>query len=203
MPTEDNNPTTLPALQAAKTPANTEPYMAPQTWFDASDDDQGVELSDYLHSLRRKWLPGLGLGFLIASIVAVILWIAIPINYEAFMAFQVSEGSDNFLIGSSRRAYQWKEHEVFKATQAEQIKGTHVVEAALRKPGIMQLKMVAREKDRPKAWLANELQARYLGKESDILRVSVHGQSLRGYYQAFGGGPGGLHGRGGLRGSQE
>jgi hypothetical protein len=56
--------------------------LPPVPWMDAKEGKEGFDFMGFLHSLRRRWLLGLGLGFLVASILATLLALLVPIKYR-------------------------------------------------------------------------------------------------------------------------
>ncbi|MEZ6100464.1 MAG: polysaccharide biosynthesis tyrosine autokinase [Pirellulaceae bacterium] len=143
-------------------------------WLDHSQQDEGINLVGFFHSIRRQWLPGTLLGLVTAAAMALILWLLIPINFEAQGLLRVKRNNQDWtgeLKYESERDYN-----VYKQTQSALIKSTYVLNAALRKPGIKSLTMLARE-DYPLAFLEEELKAQY-APESEILTVGLKGDNI-------------------------
>src|SRR5690606_18485072 len=145
------------------------------SWLEPPKADKG-EFNGYLHSLRRRWLSGLGIGMLVASLVAVVLWFAIPVNYEAESLLRVGREASF----AEDKVKSMTEIEQMKEGHARLIKASFVIEAAYRDPNISQLKMVQRDRlgrkrKNPIAWLSGALRVNYLG-DSDVLRVALVGE---------------------------
>ncbi len=149
-------------------------YHAPApVWLDNADDE-GVDILAFLHSLRRKWLPGALIGSLIATIAAALLWILIPVNSEAVALLRVSMAQQQVLRDKMNTNDQ-RQYEVYKQTQAALVKSPYVLSAALRPPEIQNLSVIKSE-PKPLALLEKELNVGYPGN-SEILRVSMSGDN--------------------------
>ena len=148
-------------------------------WIDTADKNEGFNFAGFLHSLRRRWLSGLGIGFLIASIVAALLLFLIPEKYEAFVIIRVYRDQEQMLRDKYQRGVNPQEYEIEKQTQAALLKSQPVITEALRQPGISQMSIVRDEpwpwmgeRDNPVAWLQRELKVRY-AEGSEILELSM------------------------------
>ena len=50
-------------------------------WIESQENKGGFNFVGFLHSLRRRWLLGLGVGSLLASTLAALLWLLVPVKY--------------------------------------------------------------------------------------------------------------------------
>ena len=141
-------------------------------WLDGAPGEEGLDFLVFLHSLRRRWLPGLMIGGVMALLVAGLLFFLIPVSFEAMSLIRVKRTEPHLLqkIVSSDQEYM-----AYKQTQATLLTSPFVLTAALRQPGIQQLPMI-REESEPLGWLADELRVFYPG-DSEILQVSMSGDS--------------------------
>jgi capsular exopolysaccharide synthesis family protein len=170
-------PSQLPALPQQMPPAlgNTLP-AAP--WFESNEPKGGFNFLSFLHSMRRRWLLGVGLGFIVASTIAAMLWLLMPVKYEAFVQIRVRRNQDQMLRDRNMKAQHPQDYEIEKQTQAALIRSPFVLTAALRQPGISQMRLVRDEpwfgeRDNPIAWLERQLKVEY-AQGSEVLRLSMH-----------------------------
>ena len=63
---------------------------APPPWMATEEQKDGFDIGGFLHSLRRRWIIGLGLGLMFASAVAILLWIFVPVESEAVVLIRIS-----------------------------------------------------------------------------------------------------------------
>jgi hypothetical protein len=90
-------PNTFPAGGAMGAPLPTAP------WMDFDRKKEGFSLPAFLHALRRRWIVGLALGFLLASLVAGLLAFLVPINTEATVLFRVRPTEDEGFLGKKQK----------------------------------------------------------------------------------------------------
>ena len=165
MPGPTTNSESLPTLAQSNTTIASPgmPPMPAAPWMDSAEKKEGFDLGSLLHSLRRRWLVGLGLGFLSASLVAGLLFLLVPEKHQAFVLIRVRRAEGGGLSNRQTRYVSTQEFELFKKTQADLMKSSFVITAALRRPGISQLPLVrykpwGRERDDPVAWLERSVQ---------------------------------------------
>jgi capsular exopolysaccharide synthesis family protein len=140
--------------------------LPPPAWMDVDRKKDGFNVAAFIHSLRRRWIVGLGLGFLLASLVAGLFSILVPTNSEAMVLIRVRPTEDEG-IGKVKGRMTTQEFELFKKTQADLLKSTFVINAALRQPGISQLRIV-----RQKPWGIPRPEEEIVGWLEGTLRVS-------------------------------
>ncbi len=131
----------------------------------------GSDPAVYLHAVRRHWFFGLVIGIALAVAVGASTWFLMPKSYTATALIEVSM-RDDVLVFPERSYSAQQEYQVFKETQAQLLKSPFVLMAALRKPEIIALSIVEREKADPIIWLQDELHVSFPG-ESAIMRVSL------------------------------
>lgn len=177
-PPAPTEPHRLPAIPQPAAGALGAPMPA-VPWIDTNERQGGFNFAAFLHSLRRRWLTGLGIGFLLASLVSLLLWFLVSVKYEAFVAIRVSRAREQALGNKYQRAVLPQEYDIEKQTQAGLIKSPMVINAALRQPGISQLSIVRDEpwpwmgqRENPVAWLQRELKVRY-DEGSELLYLSM------------------------------
>ncbi len=148
-------------------------------WIDGGEGSSGFNFTSFLHSLRRTWLSGLGIGFLIATTLAGLLWFMLPETYQAFRYIRVYRNPEAMLRDKYTRSVHPQEYEIDKQTQAVLLRQPLVLNRALQTPGIEQLSIVRNERwpwlgerENKIAWLRNELRVRY-EEGSEILEVSM------------------------------
>ncbi len=141
-----------------------------QMWLDGAPGDEGIDLSAFLHCIRRKWLPGLLIGGLLAAIVSALLFVLIPVSYEAKAMVRVKRTAP-WLMKKTTSTDQ--EYMAYKQTQATLVTTPFVLTAALREPGIAQLAMISREEN-PLDWLTNEVRVVF-PNDAEIMQVGMYG----------------------------
>ncbi len=157
------------------------PVSPTMPWIDSAEGSEGIRFTGLIHSLRRRWLPATGLGILLATLFAGLLWAVIPVEHEAISILRVRR--ENELVFNQRRAVRStiQDYMTYKETQATLLKSSYVVSAALRDPNISQLPMVVydqfgRKRKQAIAWLEDELKVDLAG-ESEILQIRLRGEN--------------------------
>lgn len=144
------------------------PLGAPQ--LDDMDSSDGFSIVGLAHSLRRQWLPAVGVGLVISSLLAMLLYFLIPVNYTAEAILRVnrelSQGNSN-------------DYMIYKETQGSLIKSTFVLNSALRDNEINQLPMVltdgfGRKRERPVSWLGGAISV--VPDETELMLVTMSGR---------------------------
>lgn len=175
-PQSSQMPSQLPALAQHMPPALGTPLPA-APWIESTEPKGGFNFISFLHSMRRRWLLGVGLGFLVASTFAILLWMVMPVKYEAFVQIRVRRNQEQMLRDRQARTIHPADYEIEKQTQAALIRSPFVLNAALREPGISQLRLVRDEpwfgtRDNPIAWLERQLKVEY-AQGSEVLRLAM------------------------------
>ena len=159
------SPSAVPAISVAQVPA---PQMAmpapPAPWADSAAKKEGFDIGGFLHSLRRRYLLGLGLGFLLASLVALLVWMLVPVTHEAQVLIRIRRPENVSSISNSKQKMTATDFELFKQTQVDLIRSPFVINQALRTPGISQKPIVTtkawggtRSEEEKYEWLSSSL----------------------------------------------
>ncbi len=109
---------------------------------------------ELLHAVRRRWPLAVGAGIACASIVAALLWLLVPVKYEAFALLKVSARPPAVL---EKEHTGPEEFELFKATQEQLILSNPVINGVLREAAINRLPSVQEHADDQVDWLKGEL----------------------------------------------
>ena len=134
------------------------------------DGGGGFSIMGLVHSLRRQLIPALGLGLVVASLIALALWFVIPVTYTAEAVLRVNRDLSK---GNA------SDYMIYKETHGSLIKSTFVLNSALRDIDINQLPMVltdsyGRKRKRPVAWLQGALSVQ--PDETELLWVRLNGR---------------------------
>jgi capsular exopolysaccharide synthesis family protein len=131
----------------------------------------GVDYKRIWHAFRRRWLPAIALGCVIAAAAAAATWLFLPRGFEAVAWLRV-RGSAGMLGGGGRDS---AEYESYRKTQVQLIKSPFVLTSALRRPGIADLSVLREEKD-PVGWLTRYIQVA-APMESEVIQVRLRGEN--------------------------
>lgn len=135
----------------------------------------GMDANSFVNCLRRRWLLALCMGTVIAAATAGILWFVFPETSQAIALFSVSSEKPN-LLGDSKVTTA-KDFDILQRTQLAYLKSYFVIQAALRKPGISSLGILAGEPDQVQ-WLTDEI-APSFQQNSELLSISLTGESAQ------------------------
>ncbi len=152
-----------------------QPFAPPSPmWLDGTVENDGVNIGGLINSVRRQWLPGTLIGLVVATALAFVCWLMIPVKFEAVAMLQVHAKDVQILTNQygSRGTVNQQEFESFKQTQAGLMLSPLVLNAAIRPPEISNLKFFEGE-DRPIAYLEQTIQAGYPSPDSELMRVSL------------------------------
>lgn len=141
------------------------PAMYPMPGADA-ESEGGLNTRRLLHALRRRWLPAVVVGSLLASLGAVGVYLFLPRGYEAVVWLRVR--SAGTMLGGAGDALDYK---AYRKTQIQLLKSPVVLNAALRRPGIASLRTISDEDD-PLRWLSDTLEADSQS-ESEVLQLKL------------------------------
>lgn len=164
----------LPAIVNGAAPAASAWPVLP-TWEIETNESQ-VTFGNLMHALRRRFLWAALAAVAAAVPVAALLWWLIPIHHEAASLLHVKSREDRILPVTNPydRGRASEDYDIFRQTQAALIKSPFVLSAALRKPGIRQLPMLADEEN-PVGFLEQNVEASY-PNNAELLRVSMEGE---------------------------
>ncbi len=131
----------------------------------------GVDYRRAWHSFRRRWLPAVALGTLLATVAAISVWFFMPRGYEAVAWLRVSAKAG--MLGGAGR--DGGEYEAYRKTQVALIKSPFVLTSALRRPGIADLATLREEREDPVGWLTRSVQVT-APMESEVVQVRLRGE---------------------------
>lgn len=129
----------------------------------------GLNLSLYLHGLRRHWLAATAIGLLCAAVAAAIVWLAVGPKYRYSAWVRVFTVEDS-IVDQGGRPITQRVYELFKATQAQLIQNDIVLTPALRDNREVQ-DATGQEAAYQIAWLKRELEVS--SDDSEFITVSI------------------------------
>jgi hypothetical protein len=110
---------------------------------------------------------------LLAALLEIVLTASQP-NARASARLLVAREKPHVLFDAAPRPTEKEEYESYRQTQLALVKSRVVLNAALRRPGVAQLKMIRQHPLDPVEWLEGQLQVDY-SAGPDILTVSLSG----------------------------
>jgi len=175
MSTNQNTPLPDDASGMPAVPARRSALMGPLegAWAGVADLEGQPETrgpatspSAYLHGLRRHWVLATSLGVLCAVLLGVTTYMVYGARYTAAAHFQIATEEPEILERAGDRFIQSR-FDIYKDTQAQLVKSTGVLTAALRDPKVANLGIVQRGQNKyggdPVAWLQDRLQVTFPG----------------------------------------
>ena len=157
--------------------APVQPQYFPSAYGGAGDPlAGGIDYKRAWHAFRRRWLPAVALGLLIASALASSIWVFMPKGFEAVAWLRVRDKTGMFGGGGGSGSRDNAEYEAYRKTQVQLIKSPLVLTSALRRPGVADLKTLQNEKHDQVGWLARYIQVS-APMESEVLQVRLRGES--------------------------
>lgn len=158
-PLNSNSATTPVADKAAKMTNATKPGQARQL--------PKITVAILLQALKRKWLPALLLGLLLATLAGLILWFVVPLAHPMVYArLRIIE----------KMSGNWIDHPdppLQRQTILTLLKDPLTLTAAIRRPDVAQLSII-REQAEPEEWLQKELRVDF-PSGPEILQISMSG----------------------------
>ncbi len=150
-----------------------QPALYPPPSYGGENDPLagGVDYRRVWHSFRRRWLPSIVLGTILATCASVSTWIFLPRGYEAVAWLRVRDKSGMLAAGGRDSA----EYESYRKTQVSLIKSPFVLTSALRRIGISELQIFEDEQD-PVGWLTRFIQVT-APMESEVVQVRLRGEN--------------------------
>jgi polysaccharide biosynthesis transport protein len=122
-----------------------------------------------LTALRRRYKLALGVGPILAGLVAVGVWFLLPSSkYNAKAFLQVASTQPKVIFKTEENKIDFQ---TYQRTQLTVVKSRKVLSAALNDPKVSKLEVVRGQVD-PVLWLEKRIQADYQG---EILRISMSG----------------------------
>jgi succinoglycan biosynthesis transport protein ExoP len=147
-----------------------QPHVPPTAFGGGDPLAAGIDFKRVWHAFRRRWMLAILLGILLAGAAAVPTWLFLPRGYEAVAWLSISDKSGML----SNRAVDRTGYESFRKTQVQLIKSPFVLKAALRQPGISELRSI-REQEDPDSWMARSIQVT-VPAESEVIQVRLRGE---------------------------
>ena len=130
---------------------------------------------DLLQSLRRRWPLAVGLGMLLAGLLASVVWLLVPIRFEAQALIKVSKVLPVVLQNVQNGGKDEGEaYDIYKKTQLQLLKSNFVLSRAARKPEMVDLATMKEHKDDPVGFLESKLIVDYPG-DAELMRVAIKG----------------------------
>jgi len=133
----------------------------------------GMDTNSFFNCLRRRWLLALCMGLVMAVTTAGTLWFLFPETSSATALFSVASQEQSVLGETSRTL--GKDFDILQRTQLAYLKQYFVIQAALRRPGIDTLGILAGETDKVQ-WLTDELSPSF-PQNSELLSITITGDS--------------------------
>jgi succinoglycan biosynthesis transport protein ExoP len=123
-----------------------------------------------LEALRRRWVPALVVGMLLAAIVAATLWFVLPPAKHTVRSLIHMAAVTPSVLFTTKDGYSF---DMYQRSQTALVKSRFVLNTALGQKEVKNLKLVLELPD-PVQWLERELRVDFsLGPE--ILRISMEG----------------------------
>jgi capsular exopolysaccharide synthesis family protein len=128
--------------------------------------------SRFFKALRRRWLAALTFGVAAAVAAAAVAWFLVPVRYTATATLRAPMQSPYSLAPSPESK---ADYVTFQRTQKELLKYRFVLNAALNKPGLIELPTLQEHSDDMIGWLDKQIVVTF-PSGTELLRVSMVGQ---------------------------
>lgn len=138
-----------------------------------ADEPAQVDLSRYLHAVRRNWLLGSVLGVICSAPLAALMWYLNPNQYTAVESFRVV-ATVAPLVFETMENHQTSgriDMRVFRNTQRQLITQTLALNKALKDSGTLSSPLVNQYAD-PIAWLQKEIKVTF-PDDAELMNVSL------------------------------
>ena len=146
----------------------------------ATDQEGGLNFVKLLHGLRRKWLLATLCGIPLAAGCAVLLWLLIPVRYEAVAELLVNSKEDRLLPSIDARGrsqFVSADYEIFRQTQASYVTSSYVLNPVLNKPEIANLNMLDKsDVPNPLGFLQENIKVSF-PNDSEFMHISLAGEN--------------------------
>jgi polysaccharide biosynthesis transport protein len=144
------------------------PYLAPGYGTPYMEGaPTGLNVSQLMHALRRRWLLALIVGLLVGLPLAALLWLVTPENYEVVAWLKVGDPQ-------GRAMRDAPEYEAYRKTQAARIRSPIVLQEALNKEGVSGLPILRGEPE-PRRFLEDEIVV-VAPPDSELLQIKMRGK---------------------------
>lgn len=127
-----------------------------------------------LAGFRRRWALAIGLGVLLGGTAAVLTLLLVPPRLTVQTLLHVSANTPSILGQSAESRIDFHN---YQRTQLVMIKSKLVLNAALRQPGVSEVRILRAQPD-PIAWLETQVVADF-SLAPEILRISMTGEEPR------------------------
>jgi capsular exopolysaccharide synthesis family protein len=131
----------------------------------------GLNFSQLLHALRRRWLLALVAGLMVGVPLAALLWLVAPQNYEVVAWLRVGAPQQ---WSSTPGSWDASEYEPYRQSQAALIRSPVVLVEALNKEGISSLPLLRSEKEQ-RRFLEDEITV-VTPRDSQLLQIRMRGK---------------------------
>lgn len=163
---------TGPAREAASVP---EPSLRPARRGDsvrrALQFSEPVTPQGLLLAWKRQWRTAVGFGVPVAVIAVIAAWMAMPAPFTAYALLKIDENAPRLVFSTAEGEDDFF---TFRQTQMALVKSRFVLNAALRKPGISDLRML-RGVMHPVEWLQENLKVGSYNSP-EILQIALSGE---------------------------
>jgi succinoglycan biosynthesis transport protein ExoP len=150
------------------------PYMGPgYGQYVDSAPGAGLNVSQLMHAVRRRWLLASVVGVLLAIPLAAVLWLVTPENYEVVAWLRVGDPAQTTQSGY-RINRDAPEYEAYRKTQAARIRSPGVLGNALEKEGVATLPILRNEAE-PRRFLEDEIMV-VTPADSELLQIKMRGK---------------------------
>ena len=122
-------------------------------------------------ALRRRWVPAIGLGLLLAAVIGPATWRLVPkAKYTAKGSMQVATRPKRIMFEPNEGMSEFR---TYQKTQQAMVKNRKILNHALSQPEIARLQTVAEQVDADE-WLEEQLKVEFAGG-SEIMQISLSG----------------------------
>lgn len=149
------------------------PYTGPGFGPYVDSAQATLNVSQLLHSLRRRWLLASVVGLLVGIPLAAVLWLVTPENYEVVAWLRVGDPAQTAQSGY-RILRDAPEYEAYRKTQAARIRSPSVLQEALNKEGVSTLPILRNEAE-PRRFLEDEIIV-VTPADSELLQIKMRGK---------------------------
>ncbi|MCC7084285.1 MAG: polysaccharide biosynthesis tyrosine autokinase [Pirellulales bacterium] len=153
------------------------PYMLPGglSPFGSEPATQGLNFTQLMHALRRRWLLAMIAGLMVGLPLATLVWLITPSNYEVIAWLKVGDAPAALVERNAGFMHRDPvEYEQYRKTQSALIKSPDVLRAALNNPAIANLPII-RAEDKPEEFLKDEISVAF-PLESEVLQIKMRGR---------------------------
>lgn len=136
-------------------------------------EGSGLDLSVFLHSLRRNWLLGSLLGLLLATPLAMLTYSAHKLQFKSSALVRISPNQHK-LIGDtadSQGMMSRADFKSYKNTQKQLLLSPGLLNNALKKEGVQDLPIIQVAVD-PVRWIQEELEITF-PDDAEIMQISL------------------------------